>query len=98
MFTLAELAELFQVQRRTIRAWRRGGLFDVVLRRTGRFSVQVLVTPAEALRLFNTKFAVPGDGSPTARVYAERIRRRRLAGLAAAAARWGKLKEQNSKN
>jgi hypothetical protein len=93
MFTLEELAELFRVQLRTIYAWRRAGLFDVVVRRTGRFSVKVLVMPDEALRLFNIKYHVPGDGSEASRIYEERVRRRRIAGLAAAAKRWGKLKE-----
>jgi phage terminase Nu1 subunit (DNA packaging protein) len=93
MFNLEELAELFGVQLRTIYAWRRAGLFDVVVRRTGRFSVKVLVMPDEALRLFNIKYHVPGDGSEASRIYEERVRRRRIAGLAAAAKRWGKLKE-----
>jgi phage terminase Nu1 subunit (DNA packaging protein) len=95
MFTFEELAELFGVQLRTIYAWRRAGLFDVVVRRTGRFSVKVLVMPDEALRLFKLKFATPGDGSETSRIYEERVRRRRVAGLAAAAKRWGKLKEHS---
>jgi predicted site-specific integrase-resolvase len=98
MWTFEEIAQLFRVKLRTVYEWRRAGQFNVVVRRTGRFSVQMLVAPDEVHRLFNAKFAVPGDGSPAARIYGERIRRRRLAGLAASAKRWGKLKEQSSKS
>src|SRR5262245_16247666 len=94
-FTLDEVAKICGVKRRTVYAWLREGQFSVVLRRTGRFSVQVLVTADELLRLVNKKFGVPGDGSPAAQIWEERVRRRRIAGLAASAKRSGKLRKQN---
>ena len=97
MWTFQELADLFRVKLRTIHDWHRAGLFNVVVRRTGRFSVEVLVTSDEVLRLFNAKFGVPGDGSLSARIYDERVRRRRIAGLAASAKRWGKVKKHSER-
>jgi hypothetical protein len=80
LFTLQEVAEIFGVKYTTVRRWLKEKQFEIRIEKIGAKGLRTWVMPDELVRLFNSKYCIPGDGSPADKIYQWKYRKNSLGG------------------